>query len=83
LQLRLLARACSAVPTAAVKSFPPKPFRIFSPTSIAMACCHTFRSSGLSGFPHTGNSMAHFGGLRRLNLRFMRYFLKKYSLLIM
>ena len=52
-QLRLVARRCSAVPTAAASSFSPKPFRNFSPLSSAMACCHTFRSPGLSGFPHT------------------------------
>ena len=42
-QLRLdHAPRCSALPTAAVRSFSPKPFRSFSPLSIAMACCHTF-----------------------------------------
>ena len=66
-QLRLLALRCSAVPTAAVRSFSPKPFRIFSPTSIAMAWCHTFPSSGLSGFPHTGamHNLEGFDGCRR------------------
>ena len=47
-------RRCSAVPTTAARSFAPIPFRIFSPTSSTMACFHALRSSGLSGFQHSG-----------------------------
>ena len=54
-QLRLdHAPRCSAFPTAAVRSFSSKPFRSFSPLSIAMACCHNFLSLELSSFPHSG-----------------------------
>ena len=52
---------CSARSTAPARSFSPKPFRTFSPMSIAMACCHTFRSLTLSGFPHRAANRAMCG----------------------
>ena len=44
----------SARSTAPARSFSPKPFRIFSPMSIAMVWFHTLRSAGLSCLPHSG-----------------------------
>ena len=73
---------CSARSTAPARSFSPKPFRAFSPMSIAMACCHTFRSLGLSGFPHSGaNRAMHDPRLRRLLRRQAAHLATRHALL--